>query len=205
MDDRAPSRSVVTLNRRAHSRYVLVGQPATLYLDGEAQPCTVRNISSAGLMAGIFREDLTGEKAEIEFRPGERIPGSILWVRDWQIGFGFDDMVDVERLLDELGAASGQADRRADRRVAVDCAGKLRVNGRYYFGRIGDISCAGARFRTGGTLKKTGASLLIAPDLPPLKSMIRWARDGEFGLEFLERLPPAALDQWVAERTLTAE
>jgi hypothetical protein len=199
--DQAPPWPAARRSRRAHQRYVLVGQAATLHLGGVAHPCTVRNISSSGLMAGIYQAELDTGPAEVEFPSGERLAGSVLWVRDWQLGLSFDQPRDVSGLLARLEQSDAPPDRRADERAPVDCAAKLRVGGRFYFGRIADISAGGARFCTSGRLKRAGESVLIVPDLPPLPSTIRWARDGEFGLEFRERMPAAALESWLEARS----
>lgn len=181
---------------------MLVGQAATLHVGGQPHPCSVRSLSAAGLMGSIYAADLPPGPGAIAFAGGERLPGVVLWTRDWRFEFAFDRAIDAQRLLASLGAASDGSERRTDPRFAVDCAAKLRVNNRFYFGRIIDISCSGARFKTPGRLKQAGDGMLVAPDLPPLTSVIRWSSDGEFGLAFRERIPEAALDAWLAERAL---
>lgn len=200
MAEPAPARPAIQTNRRAHQRFSLVGQAAILHLAGRSYPCTVRNLSSGGLMGIVYEAPLAEQCGQIELPTGQLMSGSILWTSDWKFGFAFDDEVDASGLLSSLRQDSAQRDRRAAPRIKVGCPAKLRVDNRFYFGRIVDISHAGARFATPGQLKKAGETILIAPDLPPLPSLVRWAKQGEFGLEFREQIPAAALRNWLAQR-----
>lgn len=197
----APARSSFHLNRRAHPRYSLVRRPAVLHIANARELCVVRNISSGGLMASIFHPRLPGEYVRVELVSGELIEGSILWTRDWSIGIAFKTAVDVDRLLAQQWVEEAQEERRSSPRLEIDCRATLRVNARFYYGRARDISSGGARFETSQALKKPGPALLMLPDLPPLRSAIRWTRGNEFGLAFDEIIPAEALGRWVADRS----
>lgn len=199
----APVRSVISLNRRAHPRYTLLQHQATLHIRMEQEPIIVRNISAAGLMATIYSPRLPGDLVRIELQPGALLDGSVLWVKDWQVGIGFDQPIDVERLVSDFAEAGSRSERRSAVRRPIDCAAKLRVKERYYFGRAADISYAGARFATASSLKEDGPAWLMLPDLPPLGCVICWTSDQAFGLEFSERLPEQVLDTWLVGRVVS--
>lgn len=137
----------------------------------------------------------------MELVPGELIEGSILWTRDWSIGISFRKTVDVDRLLAQKWVEEAQEERRSSPRLEIDCRATLRVNARFYYGRARDISAGGARFATSQSLKRPGPAVLMLPDLPPLRSEIRWTQGNEFGLAFDEIIPAEALERWVADRS----
>lgn len=190
------------LNRRAHPRHVLVRRSGMLHLaDGSREPCVVVNISAGGLLARTYRPTLPGERLEIELVPGETIGGAVLWAQDWSLGIAFDELIDVEALLAREWVSETIEDRRRAPRFKVDCPASLRVNARFHYGRIVDISPGGARFRGKRGLKKTGPALLTLPDLPPLRAAIAWLKDADCGLVFDEEIPQEAVAHWLESRS----
>jgi hypothetical protein len=196
------SASVFWLNRRSHPRHVLVRRSAIVHAaDGTSQACVVLNISAGGMLARTYRPSVPGERVRVELVPGETIDGSVLWEQDWSIGIAFDDLIDVEELLARPWIDESAQDRRRSPRFPVSCPASLRVNARFHYGRICDISGGGARFRGTRALKKAGPALLTLPDLPPLRAAIAWNRDRECGLVFDEDIPQEVVSRWLSSRT----
>lgn len=195
-----PVASPFRINRRLHHRYAMVMRDAFLHVDGERVPCVVRNISGGGLMARIYRPVDDGKPVRVELASGQLVAGTILWERDWVVGVAFDDAVDVEAVLAEQWVTEVEGDRRRTRRIQVECPATLKVQLRFHFGKLCDISPTGAKVQTRGVLKKTGDAMLALPDLPPLLATIRWVNGRECGVEFRERIPAEALSAWLLER-----
>ena len=196
----APRSLSYRINRRLHQRYVMVLRDGFLHAGDERVPCVVRNISSGGLMARVYRPVELGEAVRIELAGGQLLDGTILWTRDWEVGVAFADPVDVEEVLAEQWVTETDGDRRKTRRVKVECPATLKVRMRYYFGKLCDLSPTGARVQTRGALKKPGDAVLALPDLPPLFATIRWINERDCGLEFREHIPAEALNRWLQER-----
>ena len=188
------------INRRLHHRYVMVQRDGYLHAGAERVPCVVRNISTAGLMARVYRPVELGESVKVELAGGKLLEGSILWTREWEVGIAFTDTVDVEGLLAEQWVSEVEGDRRRSRRIQVDCPATLKVDLRFYFGKICDLSPSGAKVQTRGPVKKSGDAVLALPDLPPLAADIRWLDGRTCGLAFHEPIPAEALSLWLLER-----
>ena len=200
-DQRAqPLQSSFRINRRIHHRYVMVLRDGFLHTGSERVECVVRNISSDGLMARVYRPIELGDCVRIELAGGHLLEGTVLWIRDWEVGVAFSDPVDVETLLAQPWVTEGDGDRRRTRRVEAECPVTLKVGMRFYYGRLCDLSPKGARVRTQGALKTLGNAVLTLPDLPPLPASIRWVSGRECGLAFAEPVPVAALGRWLQER-----
>lgn len=196
----AATNSEFWLNRRAHPRQTLVRRSGVLHVDGGTEPCVIVNISAGGLMARTFRPRLPGEAVQVELAPGEVIGGEVLWAQDWTIGIAFAEMIDVKALLARDWVGEHGVDRRRSPRIAIDCPASLRVNARYFYGRIADLSSGGARFRAASTIRRPGPSILTLPDLPPLRARIAWQDGKQCGLDFEEPIPDEALRRWIAAR-----
>ena len=198
------------LNRRALPRHALVRRSGILHIGPEQEPCVIVNISAGGLMARTYRalpageavpaEFAPGEAVRVELAPGETIAGEVLWAQDWTIGIAFDGLIDVEAVLARAWVGEHRLDRRRSPRVAVDCPASLRVNARFHYGRITELSSGGARFRGSARVKRTGSALLNLPDLPPMRAQVAWLGKNECGLVFEERIPDEALRRWLAAR-----
>jgi hypothetical protein len=188
------------LNRRALPRHALVRRSGILHIGSEQEPCVIVNLSAGGLMARTYRPQLVGEAVRVELAPGETIAGEVLWAQDWTVGIAFDGLIDVEAVLDRAWVGEHCLDRRRDPRIAVDCPASLRVNARFRYGRIAELSSGGARFRGSARIKKTGPAVLNLPDLPPMRAEIAWLGEHECGLVFEEPIPNEALRRWLASR-----
>ena len=195
-----PIASPFRINRRLHHRYAMVMRDGFLHVDGERVPCVVRNISSGGLMARVYRPVEHDRPVRVELAGGQLVDGTILWERDWIVGIAFTDSVDVESVLAEQWVTEVDGDRRRTRRIKVECPATLKVDLRFYFGKLCDLSPTGAKVQTRGVLKKTGEAMLALPDLPPLPGTIRWINGRDCGLEFREQIPADALSRWLQER-----
>jgi hypothetical protein len=199
-----PVASPFRINRRLHHRYAMVMRDAFIHVDGERVPCLVRNISSGGLMARIYRPVEDGKSVRVELGSGQLVEGTVLWERDWVVGVAFEEDVDVEAVLAEQWVTEVEGDRRRTRRIKVECPATLKVQLRFYFGKLCDVSPTGAKVETRGALKKSGEAMLALPDLPPLPAVIRWVNGRECGLEFREQIPAEALSRWLLERGFSA-
>ena len=195
-----PVASSYRINRRLHQRYAMVMLDGFLHFRNERVPCVVRNISSGGLMCRVYRHVEQGGTCRVELASGQLYEGTILWERDWIVGVAFNEAVDVEGVLAEQWVTEVEGDRRRSRRIKVECPATLKVDLRFYFGKLCDVSPSGARVQTRGVLKKKGDAMLALPDLPPLPSTIRWINGNECGLEFREQIPADALSRWLQER-----
>lgn len=195
-----PVASSYRINRRLHQRYAMVMRDAFLHVEGKRVPCVVRNISSGGMMARVYDHVGHGGTVSVELASGQLVEGTILWERDWIVGIAFTDSVDVESVLAEQWVTEVDGDRRRSRRIKVECPATLKVDLRFYFGKLCDLSPSGAKVQTRGVIKKPGEAMLALPDLPPLPGTIRWINGRDCGLEFREPIPAEALSRWLQER-----
>jgi len=178
----------------------MVMRDGFLHVAGARVPCVVRNISSGGLMARVYDHVGQGGPVKVELSGGQLLDGTILWERDWIVGIAFNDSVDVESVLAEQWVTEVEGDRRRSRRIKVECPATLKVDLRFYFGKLCDLSPSGAKVQTRGVIKKPGEAMLALPDLPPLPGTIRWINGRDCGLEFREQIPAEALSRWLQER-----
>ena len=199
-----PVQSTFRINRRVHHRYAMVQREGFLHAGGKKVPCVVRNISSGGLLARVYRQVELGDRVRIELAGGQLLDGTILWTRDWEVGVAFSQSVEIEPILAEQWVTETGADRRTSRRIEVECPATLQVRLRFYYGKLCDLSPTGARVRTQGPLKKTGDAILSLPDLGPIPAAIRWANGRECGLAFKEPIPAEALSRWLEDRGCAA-
>jgi hypothetical protein len=69
-------------------------------LDGPSgvQLIRVRNVSAGGLMAEIGQPVSVGDIVTVELS-SQKIPGSVVWIRDGTVGVKFDQNIDLGELL----------------------------------------------------------------------------------------------------------
>lgn len=94
----------------------------------------------------------------------------------------------------------GAQDARSDIRRPIDLNASFRLPGSNGVGcLLSDISAAGFRAKVYGRMARGTQIWLRIPGFAALAARIVWARDGEVGCEFDERLDGALLDLIVSD------
>src|SRR5687768_14083350 len=81
--------SNASIERRGEKRHIALLRVALLHAGGIKDLCVVKNISSTGLAARVYRQLPSNEPVRIEFRSGEMLSGSVVWQQDWDVGIVF--------------------------------------------------------------------------------------------------------------------
>jgi hypothetical protein len=191
--------AIAGAERRSHVRHVTMLRVAVLYAAQGKELCVVKNISAGGLSARVYRSFAVGEPVEVELRSDERIAGIVQWVRDFEIGIGFPEQIDVEAVLTSRWVTEDGRRQRLPR-IEIECRCRLRVGSRFYLASLADISQGGAKLQTHRPFQGSGEAILTLPDLGSLEGDVRWSQGNKVGLAFNERLPFELLVRWIQER-----
>jgi hypothetical protein len=187
------------VDRRHAERHRTVLRLAFLHTPRGREGCVVRNISSLGLGARVYRQIGVGVPVQAELCPGAMPGGRVVWACGWQIGIAFDEPVDVEHVLRTPWTAEGEGKSRLPR-FDVAAPAQARVGATMLGVRILNISQGGARIALGADLKVGAEMVLKLPLLPPLPATVRWAGPGCAGICFHEQLAFEALAGWIAQQ-----
>ncbi len=125
--------------------------------------------------------------------------GRVVWVRDRLAGIRFDAMLEPEQMLRVIQNLASTR-RRSSPRLSTSAPAILRTGGRTYAAQLCDISTAGAKVRTRKVLSLGPSIMLTLPDIPPIKTYVRWVADEELGLVFETPLPIQIIALWLDER-----
>lgn len=160
--------------------------------------CRIRNISEGGLMAEARADFAAGECVRIELRNGNSIAGSVRWTDGGTLGIMFDAPADPQRLLSEPAMARQPRVARVPRspRLPTDCAAEIRIDGRVQRVKLRDLSQGGARLVIAMPLERDALLTLAVPGLGLLRASVRWVRDDQAGIAFLEAIAFATLAEW---------
>lgn len=186
-------------DRRASRRETMVYRPVLVEIGGIVGFCLAKNISSSGMM-GRFHTDCTpGAAVKIHFNENLSTSGAVAWCSDGHIGIRFDEEIDVPLLLLRLTQAGddGKVSRAPRLKIAVQ--GHIVSNGRTVPVETKDISQKGLKLRS--TYLQAGDEVNV--DLKGLevrKAVVKWARSGVAGLNFLRPLPFDQLGRWAIEQ-----
>lgn len=190
------------IERRREQRQVALLRVALLHAGGSKELCVVRNISSSGLSARVYRKLVEGDHVQIEFRSGELLSGTVVWERDWEVGIEFPALIDVESVLASRWITESGRGRSLPR-IEISCHGSLKLGSRSCSIELQDISQGGAKVMTPTPLAGKGDVILVLPDLPPVAGLVRWIGGNEVGISFNECLPFDQLARWIRERRAT--
>lgn len=159
----------------------------------------IKNLSTEGLMARVYRSFRSGEEARVELTSGHVLVGDVIWTRGVDIGVRFRASVDVDQVLSSrTGPDSGRRPRLP--RLDLNCPAVARYGPRSCAVQLGNISQRGAKIVARGPIPTGSAIVLGLPDLPYIHGTVRWSRGDEAGLYFNESLPLTDLARWVDDR-----
>ncbi len=169
----------------------LVGQ------DSE-QLIRVRNISAGGLAAETTQEPPpVGEHVMVELL-SQKIPSTVVWMREGTVGLKFDQNVDLGELL--AGRKPRHGFRPRPPRLEVGCKASIRVGKVYYTVDVHDISLGGMKVEPIEEYCVGKDVVVVVESLRPVKGRVRWFADRRAGIVFDKELEFQELAEWVGKR-----
>jgi hypothetical protein len=165
--------------------------------NGEQQLIKVKNLSAGGLMAIVASPPEVGDIVEVELS-SQKIPASVVWIREDTAGLKFDHNLDLGELL--AGRKPRLGYRTRPPRLEIDCKASVRVGKLYYSVDVHDISLGGIKVEP---IEEycVGKKVIVAVEsLRPVKGEVRWYSDRRAGIVFNKPLDFDELAEWVGKR-----
>ena len=165
--------------------------------NGSEQLIKVKNLSAGGVMALVTRAPVVGEQVHVELS-SERIPASVVWIRQDTAGLKFDQNIDLGELL--AGRKPRHGFRPRPPRLEIPCKASVRVGKTYYTVDVHDISLGGMKVEP---IEEycVGKNVVVAVEsLRPIKGEVRWYSDRRAGIVFERALDFDELAEWVGKR-----
>jgi hypothetical protein len=183
--------------RRSDDRLIPLLKVAKLVSQCGEQLMRVRNISAGGLMAETADRPAVGEQVEVELS-SQRIPSSVIWIRDGLVGIKFDRTVDLGELL--AGRKPRHGFRPRPPRLDVNCKASIRIGKTYYTVDVHDISLGGMKVEPIEEYCVGKDVIVVVESLKPIKGEVRWYSDRRAGIVFKKPLEFDDLAEWVGKR-----
>lgn len=183
--------------RRSDDRLIPLLKVAKMISQNGEQLIRVRNITAGGLMAETADCPAVGEQVSVELS-SQKIPSSVIWIRDGLVGIKFDQTVDLGELL--AGRKPRHGFRPRPPRLDVDCKASIRVGKTYYTVDVHDISLGGIKVEPIGEYCVGRDVIVVVESLKPIKGEVRWYSERKAGIVFNEPLEFDELAEWVGKR-----
>ena len=164
---------------------------------GTEQLVKVKNLSAGGVMAIVSRPPTIGEQVGVELS-SQRIPSTVVWIRDDTVGLKFDHDVDLGELL--AGRKPRHGFRARPPRLEIPCKASVRVGKTYYTVDVHDISLGGIKVEPIDEYCVGKKVLVVVESLRPIKGEVRWYSDRRAGIVFERPLEFEELAEWVGKR-----
>ncbi|MGI8704537.1 MAG: PilZ domain-containing protein [Sphingomicrobium sp.] len=183
--------------RRSDDRLIPLLKVAKLVSQSGERLIRVRNISAGGLMAEIGDCPAVGEQVSVELS-SQKIPSSVIWIRDGLVGIKFDQTVDLGELL--AGRKPRHGFRPRPPRLDVSCMASIRVGKTYYTVDVHDISLGGMKVEPIEEYCVGKEVIVVVESLKPIKGEVRWYSERRAGIVFKKPLEFDELAEWVGKR-----
>lgn len=165
--------------------------------NGSEQLVKIKNLSAGGVLAIVTRAPDVGEQVNIELS-SQRIPATVVWIRDDMAGLKFDQNIDLGELL--AGRKPRHGFRPRPPRLEIPCKASVRVGKTYYTVDVHDISLGGIKVEPIAEYCVGKKVLVVVESLRPLKGEVRWYSDRRAGIVFDAPLDFDELSEWVGKR-----
>ena len=183
--------------RRSDERLTPMLRIAKLSSAFGEQLIRVRNVSAGGLMADIGEAPEVGSAVWVELSQ-QKIPASVVWIRDGMVGVKFDNNLDIGELL--AGRKARHGFRARPPRLNVECKASVRVGRTYYTVDVHDISLGGIKVEPIQEYCVGKKVVVIVESFRPVKGEVRWFSDRVAGIVFDQPLGFEELAEWIATR-----
>jgi hypothetical protein len=148
-------------------------------------------------MVIVARPPQVGEQVNIELS-SQRIPGTIVWIRDDMAGIKFEQNVDLGELL--AGRKPRHGFRPRPPRLEIPCKASVRVGKTYYTVDVHDISLGGIKVQPIEEYCVGKKVVVVVESLRPIKGEVRWYSERRAGIVFDHPLEFEELAEWVGKR-----
>ncbi|MFL6734066.1 MAG: PilZ domain-containing protein [Sphingomicrobium sp.] len=185
------------VERREGERLTPMLRTAKLTSAAGEQLMCVRNVSAGGLMAELSDPPPIGDAVWVELS-SQRIPASIVWIRDGTAGIKFDQNLDIGELL--AGRKARHGFRPRPPRLNVDCKASVRVGKTYYTVAVHDISLGGIKVEPIDEYCVGKKVVVVVESFRPVKGEVRWFSERVAGIVFDQPLGFEELAEWVGKR-----
>jgi hypothetical protein len=183
--------------RRGDDRVAPILRIAKLITSNGERLMRVRNMSAGGLMAEVTAPPEVGETVEIEFSM-QKIPASVVWIREGAVGLKFDQNLDLGELL--AGRKPRHGFRPRPPRLDVRCKASVRVGKVYYTVDVHDISLGGMKVEPIEEYCVGKQVIVVVESLRPIKGEVRWYTERRAGIVFDKPLEFEELAEWIGKR-----
>ena len=156
-----------------------------------------RNVSAGGLMAEVGRPVAVGDRVELELS-SQKIPSTVIWIREGTAGFKFDENVDLGELL--AGRKPRHGFRPRPPRLQVQCKASVRIGKTYYNCDVHDISLGGMKIEPVEEYCLGKKVVVVVESLRPISGEVRWYSDRRAGIVFDKPLTFEELAEWIGKR-----
>jgi len=157
----------------------------------------IKNLSAGGLMAYVAHAPQIGDTLEIELS-AQKIPSTVVWIRDDLVGFKFDQNIDLGELL--AGRKQRHGFRPRPPRLDIQCKASVKVGKVYYTVDVRDVSLGGMKVEPIGEYCVGAPVVVVVESLKPIKGEVRWYSDRKAGIVFDQPLEFEELAEWVGKR-----
>lgn len=165
--------------------------------NGSEQLIKIKNLSAGGVMALVTRTPSVGDQVSIELS-SQRIPASVVWIRNEVVGLKFDQNIDLGELL--AGRKPRHGFRPRPPRLEIPCKASVRVGKTYYTVDVHDISLGGIKVEPIEEYCVGKMVVVVVESLRPIKGEVRWYSDRRAGIVFETPLDFDELSEWVGKR-----
>jgi len=160
---------------------------------GKRELCVIRSICAESMQIRTFEPIAPGERVSVEFKQGTPIFGTARWAKGNLVGVTFDRPIDITSILN----ADPAAPRARMPRIEVAGFVSVREEAKIVRARAVDISQGGVRIDCGERLTVGGNVVVTIPGLGPEPAVVRWHKEGRYGLGFHKVMPLSALADWL--------
>jgi hypothetical protein len=183
--------------RRADERLVPLLKIAKLVSETGERLMRVRNISAGGVMGEVSDPPAVGDHIAIELS-SQKIPSTVVWIREGLVGIKFDQSVDLGELL--AGRKPRHGFRPRPPRLNVECKASVRLGKVYYTVNVHDISLGGMMVEPIEEYCVGRPVTVVIVSLRPIKGEVRWFSERRAGIVFDKPLDFEELAEWVGKR-----
>jgi hypothetical protein len=183
--------------RRADERLIPLLKVAKLSSEAGERLMRVRNISAGGVMGEVSECPAVGDQVAVELS-SQKIPSTVIWIREGLVGIKFDHSVDLGELL--AGRKPRHGFRPRPPRLNVECKASVRVGKVYYTVDVHDISLGGLKVEPIEEYCVGREVTVVVESLRPIKGEVRWYADRRAGIVFHKPLDFEELAEWVGKR-----